>query len=1503
MDGLIARLLALTGGLSAAAGTSVQALSDLRRLIAAIMIQADPGLASPPLQNDVDPDIAAAIAEAPALADTRTAAGLVSRVLREPYLATLSSPERTAAVFGPFVDASDQLVAFRIVDETAFQAVEMHVQLPFVDAKETPFLLPLGTTGDAALRNFVLPAGTVWIRGERLAQGAPGYAVLRVSGGTLALSAPATQVGPNAPLQIHLDTSWTLTVTPQPAPVATPEGSDGNALAITLPTQLTLQSDGSTIIDGAPGLAGFGSEVRFDSPDGGPVVTDAAIAFPYAGLADPWAIDGGRSRIAAFTGEGRVRLGVWALPLTHVAPDQAFEAAHGGSVAVQFEGALSCDLRGAAGRLLWTNPNLTANALGLELRASDADAAATLDLNLWGPAQTRLDLAGPIRSLRFTSFRDAADCAGLFGGRLRNRWDLPRSASGAPFGFEGALGALTLIAEADGLRRMAVTAVQPPAPEMHGVALQNLYLQVRTARALSFVGSGPDFAHLTEGHAGLKFDVEAGEPMLPDPYAASWAQRAEPRVVEAGLSIAIAWSAGRAPRVQATLGANISFPEPRDDIAESDRRLEARFREHLEAQPEFLGLLDLSSGDHHFGVAMESLSDAQPRLDADNRLTVELRDVRLLMQPQVHWEPVENVTPAGARTRLASESHGGRTLVGANSVKLVPVLPGVVGGEIVAAVGRVPTAALFSLPFGLRAFVAMSARRGRLPRPPAVSVALHAPQFDAGLTSAQQIRMRAPPRPPPFRGLDSARTMPGGLHQTENLQNPVPPLTSVLDDLRPSFNTFSDNKVPLHAVDLSGYGLSTFSDWHDDTKPLPPDPDAPPPPDAVLGVTKVRFDVLNGRTAYEVVQMRKVLGPCQALLVRTVIMERRNSGRVERFDSGWVAQDDGLYSRYVSFETGAVQALRRIRNIRILPQAPLKLSDPAGSIWQAVRFDCDVEIDDLGSGGHGGLTPSLNQLGYVQMSPDTPPDKDRFRALCAAAGGPIGGPVDCGVRLGGTLEMRLSSLGADFAPDDGGGMGFAVAVYGAPTMPRAGQWSTVRIDGATSDVSTVDARHGLPVVRRPGQSYTFREPSDARKAATAKAEFGFLFGTPSSRVLFPKPSIDPGQPGQLTGAPPLMADPISLLKASSAFPRAAFALRGKGLPRFTISAANDWRLDTPVIPFDKPLADVAGAADWTLGREFGVDPDFQLKIDSVDLARPWEIVQAPHDLKLVIPPFGELLTLKSLFAAAADRATAGMQQPTVVFGPVLDAVQDLVNALQGFVDLPFEVNVDVAAGTGPSPSFIVRLNIKLRIGEGPDKRIDIGIGKFYGEFELDGELEAALSGDSRGRVTLTFRGDIQQGILPPLLYAGGLFHFMIEVRDDAEPIIELGLGTTVSIGGDLIKGLVEVEVTVSYGYTLIPETLQPGVLLGLQARAKLLAGLIGFSFGADAMARIQRLNDDDKTVRIFADIRVAASIQVAIFFKKRVDFRTQFEQNLPLAPLLIVAGANPIGAVAASALI
>ena len=286
----------------------------------------------------------------------------------------------------------------------------------------------------------------------------------------------------------------------------------------------------------------------------------------------------------------------------------------------------------------------------------------------------------------------------------------------------------------------------------------------------------------------------------------------------------------------------------------------------------------------------------------------------------------------------------------------------------------------------------------------------------------------------------------------------------------------------------------------------------------------------------------------------------------------------------------------------------------------------------------------------------------------------------------------------------------------------------------------------------------------------------------------------------------------------------------------------------------------------------------------------------PNDLEINIPRSRDDLHYQDKLRRRERRA-AETSETHSGFREGARCVKELVNSLEQFVGLGLDIDVDVDEGTGPSPSFIVRITLRFRLGEGPNERIDIGIGKFYGEFQIHGELEAALSGSTHGRLLAEFQGDIQQGILPPLVYGGGLFRFALEIRETGKPLIELGLGVTVSIGGDIIKHLIEVEVTIKYAYMLIPQTLQPGVLLGLEARAKLLSGLIGFSFAVQVMARIQRVSLGDLNVTIFADIRVVATVQIAWLIEEDIDIRTQFEQKLPLGLAALPFGGGALAVV------
>ncbi len=489
---------------------------------------------------------------------------------------------------------------------------------------------------------------------------------------------------------------------------------------------------------------------------------------------------------------------------------------------------------------------------------------------------------------------------------------------------------------------------------------------------------------------------------------------------------------------------------------------------------------------------------------------------------------------------------------------------------------------------------------------------------------------------------------------------------------------------------------------------------------------------------------------------------------------------------------------------------------------------------------------------------------------------------------------------------------FALAVSGAPALPSAGHWSAVRVDEATGDVTPVP-RHGLPVVRRrEDTAFTFRDAADSYR--TAPGEYALLMATSAGRTLFPRPRIEPSTPRRLVTDPPLIADPYGLARASGLFPRPEFALRclQPAEAEFDIADLRSWRLVTQQFTFAAPVAEVAQGADWLIERTFpevretgqvGSRNQLSLVLDSTGGAVPWSLgLDQPDDLRLSLPT-GELLTIRSAFRTASG-TRPGLVEPDVVLGPLLAKVQDVVNALKHFVGLGFDIDVDVESGAGPDPSFVVLVGLRLRVPAHPHERIDIGIGKFRGHFQVDGAFHARPSGPTRANLSVELIGDVQQAIIPPLLYAGGQFRFVAQIDDSGTPVVELGLGTAASLGGDLVKNLIELEATVRYGYTLIPKTFEPGVMLGIEARAKLLAGLLGISFGTDVMARIARLDPAGKTVTIWAEVRAAATVQVAYLIEEDFDLRTQFEQELPLELLAVaVAGVNPLTAVAASELL
>lgn len=1490
---LIQRLVDLLRALQLGPRTFPDAIRDLLRALAAQGIQEDAAQAVVPGGQEWPGEALEALEHGAEEAARLNAAGL--RLHLEVETLPLAKPgghptDRPATSYGPFVDSrTGHLLRFTAFESPALLTI---IVRSFVSPDETVLLIPAESTPDTAdLHRWTLPAGSVWIRSRFLVAGADNYTGLRIAGGTLEFAGNDAMA--RNPIQVFAPPSapWTLSVVPEPAD-APAAGSDGSTIAVTLPDRLVVHASGPAEVTGVVALSGFGSNITCDVAAGPPTIAADLCLFPLTARDENWTIAGNRSAAAQFDGGARITSPSWALPISPIGPLSIQVAPHGGSLAFGLSGDVKSTFAGLTGQpFTWFVSAMTANACRVEINGFQVTPGGRGDVELWSKARSTFTFAQlPLQRLLFRSARDGDDAVAVLGGHHRNQWDLPQQSDGTPFPFEGAIDTFGIIAFPEGMVLTCVSKGDGVAlSRTAGLALENLYVVVhppkRCGMVVAFV---PEDATGAAGIAVFALDARFALPTLPDPYAANTRLIDRGDTFQEALRIGLEWVFGARPAVQVHLDGDLRFatPHPQRPAGEDAAEVPRRFHGFLDAFPEQVLLLDVSSREHLFGVALETPDEERPAIE-DNRLAMPLNRVRLFMQPQVHWEPlwveddptrVVQVLQAGL---IQSVSNGGPTLIGARGNHAVATVPEAVSQQILAAIrDQRRAAALFSLPFGLHALAALSPNQD--PQSPAVDTSVHEPDFGR-LHSTLQLRLLARNMSPGDE--DPSRVMPGQLKQLKNLDRsplnpPLPGTNSVLSDLTDAFNGNFDGSLPLHRVDLSGYGLSTFSEWKlRDT-------------DNGNGFIKVHFEVLNGRTAYEVIQVRTRLWECGPRVVRTFTMERRNSACTILSDSGWVAIEDGEFQqpKNTPFEKGMVRAFRRIRQITITG-APFELAP--GFAVEPVTFNADVEIDSLDPNGKT-TVPILKRPGYVHIPKNKGDDltADHLRILFEKVG-PITSPIDATVRVAETLRLHVTSVTSDFAPGPAPNtLGFAVAAVGGPQLPRAGQWSAVRIDPATAAAFPIDMQRGVPIVRAGNGPFMFREPSDARRV-TATRPYGLLMSTQASRVLFPEPALKPAERGRLSFGAPSLADPYSLVQATSAFPTASAAIKLQEAATFAV-LDEVWKIENTnfnVAP--RATADLLKSAEWAFSRSYPNSP-IHLDVDSLN-PTSWKVAVPPTNLNLNLPdPLNDIFAIKAPYLAESGDLHA-LEKPTLEFKGALTELKKIVDALAHLIDVDLDVDVNVtAAGSGASPSFLVQLRLIFKLGT-PAERIDIGVGKFFGQLLLEGNLEVGGSSVANvRRLFLEFQGDIQQGILPPLLYAGGLFRFGIEIPANGHPVIQLALGVVVSIGGDLIKGLLAVEVTIHYGYMLIPETLQPGMLLGLDARAKLLGGLVGFSFGVEAMARVERL-DLDEGLTIWAHIRVAASVQIAWLIKEDIDFETQFEQTLPLELVTFAAGGGILG--------
>lgn len=501
-------------------------------------------------------------------------------------------------------------------------------------------------------------------------------------------------------------------------------------------------------------------------------------------------------------------------------------------------------------------------------------------------------------------------------------------------------------------------------------------------------------------------------------------------------------------------------------------------------------------------------------------------NVRAFLLPLMAWEPVFNLS---AKTQLMDPpllwnyypDDGGPTHIFNNSIAPVALAPIPLADFLIEQFKNNPankTAALFTLPFGLRALAALSGNGKETVKPVLDNMQPEFTELKGGI----QIKAWAGDftvNPGLTDAEKDSRMFPGYVLQLNNILglNGTKTYASTLgDSVTQIFNgEFFDKPlksgsppdgrgVPVTRIDFSGYGANMFSNWLS--------------PSAEFAATsQARFDVVMGRTSQEVIQVKSILYPWGIRVVRTITLFRVTSGYVYRVDSGWKAESDGKFDfryKYIKLGTpppppntpyprvevtpykihpGVISGLFNVQNIkedntvadfkssRTYNVGDVYLDGEEGKeiinttpgfvediLCRPVWFDCDVEIENLVMGQTAGRTPAKKVLGYVQLAPPGKPLTDaQFRDLLNNQFGSIGGPISATIDINKSgQQMRLNRFDVNAAADDANNNLFVVAVRGNVFLPKDGSWSMVQHSVATGEVTPLAESITVPLIRK-----------------------------------------------------------------------------------------------------------------------------------------------------------------------------------------------------------------------------------------------------------------------------------------------------------------------------------------------------------------------------------------------------------------------------------------------------
>lgn len=947
----------------------------------------------------------------------------------------------------------------------------------------------------------------------------------------------------------------------------------------------------------------------------------SAIVFPASLEPKQWEASALQSDILSLEGTTRLN-GGWALSTVHPSSPGALTEALGPGFFLFFcEDRLHAGWGEGEGTLELAPPVLAVSDGQFLLLAGGRSEQMTRPLRLWavrdeGDAPRiplSIDFAGPGRIAVYVCDSKSgeafyATCAADIA------LDRPVTIKGAPLTF-GRTEQAWLAVERSG----DTTTIRLVALNLEAVSEPNVTLALRNALIPStqpllavLDGMLADHGMIDEGMLSLAIVAHTWAPTLPDPYVTSRPlPKSDQRLVHVSglqptlLAAIVRWTEPPLPKVSfiGLLGAPLGVEPPRTADPSSPMRQStsqirvptqtAQGAELIAPPASFAGfaptfmpsrvqeraavneirglrLLDVSTEKDLLGVELFSGFRSFSQFFVVNGLDVwtPAALLRVFALPQVQWEPVrtldrdQDILLGHFPSPLASVTDGGATALAVNSLRLVPAIPDLAVDAVLEEFANGKQAALVTtLPFGLKAFVELRAVDDVRQRD---SIQRNEPEFKKpDLRGGAQLAFIAESGP---SGRRQSSHFDGFATQTLNgvsladgsplgisvLGSVVDPADSVQEMFNNEFSqTGAKPKVPVTRLDVSGYGGSCFSDWVN--------------LDATFAsAARVQFQVMVGRTALEVVKFATVLYPWGVRLTRTVTIERKGGGGVIRRDSGWQPASEGLFQfpgTSYQVHPGLLRGLFSIRNLRSTGMAPVRFSGIGGRdvVLAPKFFDARVRIDGLE--GPADIAGD-GILGFLQIQPVGDALHEEELRILIAQQGPIGGPVDGIVNVGGSgFRVRATRVEVGLGNASNGRPELVGVVRTAPVFKQDGSWAAVRGPGpsnAHTDAEFVNTNEvqGLPVVREGellgvtgntmnigGASDTrFCDPADLHRPDDPEFEYAILQTSPAHGFLFPRPHVVQGVTELRTRTVPFFADTLARSTGKGLFPPKANAI-------------------------------------------------------------------------------------------------------------------------------------------------------------------------------------------------------------------------------------------------------------------------------------------------------------------------------------------------------------------------